>query len=87
MDPVTCAGYSDINMKLEIMKISHFKHDTNRTNLQVAHYMNEISIEWETYSEILRQQFNFYSTSSGPLSRDYMKTRRSEWEEEKEFTV
>ena len=32
------------------------------------------------------QKLNLYSTSSYPLSKDYMYTRRIEWEEDKEFT-
>ena len=49
--------------------------------------MNEISIAGETYSEIVRQKFTLYSTSSFPLSKDCMYTRRNEWEEDKEFTA
>ena len=36
---------------------------------------------------IVRQQFKLYSTSSCPLFSDYMKTRRSKWEEGKEFSA
>ena len=48
--------------------------------------MNEISIEEETHSEIVRQKLKLYSTSSCPIFRDYMETIRSEWEEEEKFT-
>ena len=48
--------------------------------------MNKISISGETYSEIAGQKFNLYFTSSCPLFKDYMETRRSEWEEENDFT-
>ena len=48
--------------------------------------MNEIYIVGDTYSEIVRHQFTHYSTSSCPLFKDYMETRRSEWEEDKDFT-
>ena len=58
----------------------HFKHD------KIAEWMNEISIYGETYSKLVRQQIKLYSTSSCSLFKDYMETRRSEWEEEKEYT-
>ena len=45
--------------------------------------MNKISIDGENYSEILMKQFNLYSVSSGPLFKDYMYTRSSDWEEDK----
>ena len=35
----------------------------------------------------MRQQFTFYYTSSSPIFKDYMETRRSEWEEENDFIV
>ena len=34
----------------------------------------------------MRQQFNFYSTSSYPLLKSYMETMINEWEEYKDFT-
>ena len=34
----------------------------------------------------MRQQLNLYSNSECPLFKNYMETRRSEWEEDKEFT-
>ena len=49
--------------------------------------MNEISISGENYSEITRQQLTLYSTSPCPLFKDYMNTRRSDWEEDKKFTA
>ena len=49
--------------------------------------MNEIPIAGETYSEIVRHKFTLYSTSSRPLFKDYTGTRRSEWEENKDFTA
>ena len=66
--------------------MSHFKHVTPKSNMQIAEWMNEISIAGENYSEIARQQFTLYSTSSWTLFKDYMDTRRSEWEEDKDFT-
>ena len=48
--------------------------------------MNKISIDGENYSEILRQQLNFYSTSACTLLKDYMYNSRSEWEEDKKLT-
>ena len=36
-------------------------------------------------NEIVRHKFTFYSTSSLPLFKEYMETRRSEWEEGKDF--
>ena len=35
----------------------------------------------------MRHKLTFYSTSSFPLFKDYMETRRSEWEEYKYFTA
>ena len=32
------------------------------------------------------QQFTLYSTSSWSLFKEYMETRRSDWEEDKDFT-
>ena len=58
MLPDTCAGFSDINMNLETMKLSQFKHDTLKEKLQIAEWMNEISNAGETYFDILRQKFN-----------------------------
>ena len=68
------------------MKLSQLKHGIPRANLQIAEWMNEISIEEETHSEIVRQKLKLYSTSSCPIFRDYMETIRSEWEEEEKFT-
>ena len=34
----------------------------------------------------MRKKFNLYYNSSFPLFKDYVETRRSEWEEDKEFT-
>ena len=64
-----------------------FKHDNPKSNLQIAEWMNKISISGENYSEIVRQQFKLYSTSSCPLFKDYMDTRSSKWEEDKGFTA
>ena len=69
------------------MKTSHLKHDTYKSNLQIAEWMNEISIAGETYSEIVRQKFTLYSTSSCQLFKDYVETRRSDWEEDNNFTA
>ena len=35
----------------------------------------------------MRHKLTLYSTSSCPIFKDYMDTRRSEWEEEKDFTA
>ena len=70
--PDTCVGCSDIKSKLEKMKMSHSKHDIPKANLKIVECMNEISIAGETYSEIVRQQFNLYSISSFPLFKEYM---------------
>ena len=35
---------------------------------------------------MVREQLNLYYTPSCPILRDYMETRRSEWEEDKEFS-
>ena len=43
-------------------------------------------IAGETYSEIVRQKFTLYYTSLCPLFKEYMETRRSEWQEDKDFT-
>ena len=75
--PDKCAEFSDIKSNLENMILSHFKRDIHKANLQIAEWMNEISIAEETYSEILRQKFILYSTSSCPLFKDYMETSRS----------
>ena len=79
--PDTCAGCSNIMYRLENMNMSHFKHDIPKDNLHILEWMNEISITGETYSEIVRQKFTLYFTSSLSLFKEYMETRRSEWEE------
>ena len=61
--PDTQTGFSDIKTKMETMKTSQLKHDIPRSNLQIAEWMNYISIYVETYSEIARQKFSFLSTS------------------------
>ena len=58
--PNICAGFSDIKSNLENMKMSHFKHDTPKSNLKIAEWMNEVSIYGEIYSEILRHKFTLY---------------------------
>ena len=83
----TRAGWSDINSKLENMKMYHFKHEIPKANLHITEWMNDIYIFGEIYSKIVRQKFALYSTSSFPLFKDYMETGRSEWEEEKEITA
>ena len=65
----------------------HFKYDIPKANLQIAEWMNSISIAGETYSEIARHKFTLYYTSSLPLFEGYMDTRSIEWEEEKYFTA
>ena len=52
-----------INYNLENMKMSHFKHDIPKYNLQIAEFMNEIYVSGETYSESVRQKLTLYSTS------------------------
>ena len=47
--PDTREGWSNINYKLENMKMSHFKHDTTKTNLQITECTNDIYIAGETY--------------------------------------
>ena len=69
------------------MKISRFKHNKSKANIKILEQMNEISISRESYLEIVRKQFNLYFTSYFPLSKDYMESRRSDWEEDKEFTA
>ena len=68
------------------MKISHFKQNTPKYNLQIEEWTNEISIAGETYSEIARQKFTLCLDSSCPIFKDYMETRRIEWREENDFT-
>ena len=64
-----------------------FKHNIPRSNLQIAEWTNKTSIARESYANIARQKFNLYFTSSCPLIKDYMETKRSEWEEDKESTA
>ena len=78
--PDTPAVCSDIKSNLESVNMSQFEHNISKANLQIAEWMNEISISGETYSKIVRQKFNPYSTSSCPLFKDYMNTRKSEWD-------
>ena len=42
--PDTCAGCSDIKSNLENTKMSHFKNDIPKANLNITEWMNEISI-------------------------------------------
>ena len=49
--------------------------------------MNDIYLSREIYAETVSQTFTLYYTSSLPIFNDYMDTRRSEWEEEKDFTT
>ena len=78
--PDTHAGCLDIKTVRETISMSQFEHDILIGNLNIAEWMNEISVAEETYSEFLSQNFNLYSTLSCPLFKDYMDTRRSEWE-------
>ena len=48
--PDTRAGCSYINRKLEIRKMSQFKHNILRYNLHIEEFMNNIYIYGETYS-------------------------------------
>ena len=84
--PDTHAGWSDIKYKPDTTNMSQFKHNIPRANQQILEVMNNISIPRETYSEIVRHKLNLYSTSSWTLFKDYMDTKRSEWEEYKEST-
>ena len=67
--PNTHTGCSDTNSNLENMKMFHLKHETSKANLQISEWMNEISNAGETYSKIVRQKFNLYSTSYYHSSR------------------
>ena len=49
--------------------------------------MNDIYLSREIYSETVSQKFTLYYTSSLTIFNDYMDARRSEWEEEKDFTT
>ena len=40
--PDTRSEWSDIKSKLENMKMSHFKYEIPKSNLQIAEWMNEI---------------------------------------------
>ena len=44
VQPDAHVGCSDIKSKLENMKMSQFKHDITKTNLQISEQTNEISI-------------------------------------------
>ena len=79
LQPDTNAVCSDIKSNMENMNMSHFKHDIPKINLKIAEWMNEISIDGETYSEIVGHKFTLYSTSSCPFFKDYMATSSSEW--------
>ena len=85
--PKSLTGCSDIKKNLETTKLFQFKYDIHKENIQIEEWTNKISTAGETYSNIARQQFNLYSTSSCLIFRDYMYTRRSEWFEEKEFSL
>ena len=85
--PVTREGRSYIKTNLKTMRMFHLNNDTPKANLYIAEWMNKISISGETCSEILRQKFNLYLTSSCPLFKDYMETRRIEWKEDRDFTA
>ena len=85
--PDTHTGCSYIKSNTENMKMSHFRHNTPKAKLHISEWMNEISIYGKTYSEIVRQKLYLYSTLSCPLFKNYMDTRRSEWEEDKDFTA
>ena len=47
--PDTHAVFSDIKSKLETIRMSEFKYGIPRSNLHIAEWMNEISIDGETY--------------------------------------
>ena len=68
----TRTGCSDIKSKPENTKMPHLKNDTPKTNLHISEWMNDISIAGGKYSEIARQIFTLYSTSSCQLFKDYM---------------
>ena len=61
--PDTCAEFSDIESKLENIKMSQLKHEIPKSNLQIPERMKKIYIYEKTYSEIVRQEFNLYYTS------------------------
>ena len=52
MQPDTHAGCSDIKYKLENMKMSHFKREIPKSNLQIEKWMNEISIVGEKFRNV-----------------------------------
>ena len=50
MQPDTREGSSAIKSKPEKKIMHHLKHDIPKTNLQIAEWKNEISIDRKTYS-------------------------------------
>ena len=56
--PDTHAGCSYININMETMIMSHFNNDTSKENQHIVEWLNKISIDWETYSEISGKKFN-----------------------------
>ena len=46
--PEICAGCSVINNNMETMKLSKFNNEITKENLQIADWMNKISISGET---------------------------------------
>ena len=47
--PDTCNGCSDIKTKIDTMKISQLNHDKSKANLHISEWVNDISIDRETY--------------------------------------
>ena len=81
----TRAGCSDIKINVDTMNMYQFKHDVSKANLQVAEWMNKISIAVETYPKIARRGFNLLYSYYCPICRDYTDTRISKCEEYKYF--
>ena len=50
VQPDTRAWCLDIKSKLENMKMSHFKNNITKADLQITEWMNEIYIAGEEYS-------------------------------------
>ena len=49
VQPGTRAGWSDIKSKLKTINMYQFKNDIPKSHLHIAEWMDEISIDGETY--------------------------------------
>ena len=61
MRPYTRVYYSDTKTKLKTMKISQLNKDVYKSNLEISEWINVIFIGGETYSKMIRQNFNLFS--------------------------